>query len=70
MSNQKLALAASVSTNLAAPIIGGILLGYWLDRWLGTNPWMFLVFTILGTVGGFIALIRTVNKINQTKDEE
>ena len=70
MSNQKLALAASVSTNLAAPIIGGILLGYFLDRWLHTTPWMFLVFTILGTVGGFIALIRTVNKINQTKDEE
>ena len=70
MSNQKLALAASVSTNLAAPIIGGILLGYFLDRWLKTSPWMFLVFIILGTVGGFIALIRTVNKINQTKDEE
>ncbi len=70
MSNQKLALAASVSTNLAAPIIGGLLLGYFLDRWLHTSPWMFLVLTILGTVGGFLALIRTVNKINQTKDEE
>ena len=70
MSNQKLALAASVSTNLAAPIIGGLLLGYFLDRWLKTSPWMFLVLTILGTVGGFLALIRTVNKINQTKDEE
>ena len=70
MANQKLALAASVSTSLAAPIIGGILLGFWLDRWLGTQPWMILVFTILGTVGAFIALIRTVNKINQTKDEE
>ncbi len=70
MANQKLALAASVSTSLAAPIIGGILLGYFLDRWLGTTPWMILIFTILGTAGAFIALIRTVNKINQTKDEE
>ncbi len=70
MSNRKLALAASVSTGLAAPIIGGIVLGYFLDRWLGTNPWLILLGTILGTAGAFIALLRTVNKINQEKDEE
>lgn len=70
MNNRKLALAVSVSTNLAAPIIGGILLGYWLDQWLGTKPWLLLLGTCVGTVGAFLALYRIVNQLNQEKDEE
>jgi ATP synthase protein I len=70
MNNRKLALAVSVSANLAAPILGGILLGYWLDQWLGTKPWLILLGTFLGTAGAFLALYRVVNQINQEKDEE
>lgn len=70
MNNRKLALAVSVSTNLAAPIIGGILLGYLLDEWLGTKPWLILAGTVLGTTGAFLALYRIINKLNQEKDEE
>jgi ATP synthase protein I len=70
MNNRKLALAVSVSTNLAAPIIGGILLGYWLDQWLGTKPWLILLGTLLGTAGAFLALYRLVNQINQEKEDE
>lgn len=70
MNNRKLALAASVSTNLAAPIIGGIVLGYFLDSWLRTKPWLLLLGTLLGTTGAFWALFRLVNKLNQEKDEE
>ncbi len=70
MNNRKLALAASVSMNLAAPIVGGIVLGYFLDNWLGTKPWLLLFGTLLGTTGAFLALFRIVNKLNQEKDEE
>lgn len=70
MNNRKLALAVSVSTNLAAPIVGGILLGYWLDQWLHTKPWLLLLGMLLGTTGAFLALARIVNKINQEKDDE
>lgn len=70
MNSRKLALAVSVSTNLAGPIIGGILLGYFLDEWLHTKPWLILIGTILGTTGAFLALYRIVNKINQEHDEE
>jgi ATP synthase protein I len=70
MNNRKLALAASVSTNLAAPIVGGIVLGYFLDEWLSTKPWCVLVGSLLGTTGAFLALYRIVNKLNQEKDDE
>lgn len=70
MNSRKLALAVSVSTNLAAPIIGGVLLGYFLDEWLHTKPWLVLLGTLVGTAGAFLALIRIVNRINQEKDDE
>ncbi len=69
MNNRKLALAASVSTNLAAPIVGGIVLGYFLDEWLGTKPWLVLVGSLLGTTGAFLALYRIVNKLNQEPEQ-
>ena len=34
-------------------IIAGTLLGYFADRWLGTDPWLTLVFLLLGIVSGF-----------------
>ncbi len=30
----------------------GIGIGYLLDRWLGTWPWLFLVFFVLGSLAG------------------
>jgi F0F1-type ATP synthase assembly protein I len=48
-----LALLLPVST------FAGYLIGYWLDRALGT-AWLRIVFLILGSVGGFVALIRQI----------
>jgi ATP synthase protein I len=45
-------------------------LGYFLDNWLDTKPWLILMGALLGTIGAFLSLYRIVNKINQEKDEE
>ena len=37
---------------LAVALFFGI--GYGLDRWLGTGPWLMVVFTLLGGVGYFL----------------
>ena len=34
--------------------------GLWLDRQLGTKPWMLLLLSALGIVGGMLHLIREV----------
>jgi len=47
------------STFLAA--VGGCLLGgWWLDRWLGTRPWLTLAGALLGIVSGFYLFFRIV----------
>lgn len=41
---------------LAAPVIVGALVGYYLDRKLNSQPWLML----LGTIGGFLCGLRTL----------
>ncbi|HEU4400765.1 MAG TPA: AtpZ/AtpI family protein, partial [Candidatus Polarisedimenticolia bacterium] len=49
---------AQVGTMLVAPM--GVLgwIGYRLDRWLGTAPWLLLAGLILGMAGGFVNFLR------------
>jgi len=61
----KFALAFAVGGIIAYNICGGIILGYLLDRWLKTSPWLSITGLILGTVGAFTGLYRIMSKLNQ-----
>jgi ATP synthase protein I len=56
-----LALASRVGLELVAATVLGAGLGYGLDRWLGTGPWLLVVGVVLGAVAGFLAVYRLVN---------
>ncbi len=46
---------------IAATTIVGAGIGWMLDRWLQTRPWMFLLFLMFGIAAGFWNLIKAVN---------
>ena len=52
----------TVGTGLVACIVTGYLLGSYLDRKLGTGPWLVMVGVLLGTAAGFVGLFRTVSR--------
>jgi ATP synthase protein I len=56
-----LALASRVGLELVAATVLGAGLGYALDRWLGTGPWLLVVGVVLGAAAGFLAVYRLVN---------
>ena len=56
-----LALASRVGLELVAATVLGAGLGYGLDRWLGTGPWLVVVGVVLGAAAGFLAVYRLVN---------
>ena len=62
--NRKTGLAYAAAFSLFAAVVSGLLLGWLLDRWLGTRPWLLVVGVILGAVAGFFELIRTAAKIS------
>ena len=47
---------------VAAIIVGGAI-GYGLDRWLGTTPWLFLAFFVLGLVAGVVNVTRGYRQV-------
>ena len=59
---RKLAEASSVGLILPSSIAVGLFLGYMLDKWLGTAPWMLLIFLVLGIVSGLLSLYRAMKK--------
>lgn len=44
-------------TFVGAVLVGGVL-GYFLDRWLHTGPWLMIVFGGLGVFAGFREVVR------------
>ncbi len=58
----KLAAVSSLALLLPSSIIVGLFFGYMLDKWLGTDPWMTLLFFFLGTASGIISLLRGLNR--------
>lgn len=61
----KLVLAMTLGGVMSSNIIGGIIVGYVLDKWLGTNPWMIIGGIVLGTVGAFAGLYRITSRLNE-----
>ncbi len=51
-----------IGLELAATLLSGIFLGYFLDRKYGTLPWGTLIGSALGLGMGFYRLIGTIEK--------
>jgi ATP synthase protein I len=61
---KKFGLAMSLGTVFISYILAGGVIGYFLDKWLGTNPWMFLIFFVLGVGGAIYQTFRISAKLN------
>jgi ATP synthase protein I len=53
---------STVGLSFVLAIVIGAWCGYMLDTWLGTSPWLFLLFFIFGFVGGALNVYRTANR--------
>lgn len=48
-----------VVSQLVGGPLGGAIVGWVLDQWLGTAPWLLLGLMFIGFAGGFISVMRT-----------
>lgn len=48
-----LGFLSSVGISMVASTFIGLAMGYYLDKWLGTSPWLTLIFLLLGIISGF-----------------
>ena len=59
--------AFKLGTELVAAVAVGTIIGFILDSWFDTKPWLILIFFFLGAVAGMLNVIRAANKM-QNKD--
>lgn len=52
-----------LSSELVAGVAVGALLGWMLDRWLGTSPWGLIVFLLLGFAAGVLNVMRAAGVV-------
>jgi len=63
---------SALGLELAISVILGLAIGYYLDKWLGTGPWMTVIWLGLGFAAGVRSLYRAVLRSGKDleKDEE
>jgi ATP synthase protein I len=50
---KSLSFLSSVGIAMVAASFIGLFIGYYLDKWLGTSPWMTLIWLGFGIASGF-----------------
>ena len=65
-SRSGLGFAMRIGVELVAALIVGVAIGYFLDQWLGTKPWLMLLGFILGAAAGFLGVYRTATGLGHT----
>jgi ATP synthase protein I len=54
---------------LPAGAVGGLGLGWWLDRWLHTSPVLALIMSLVGAAAGVMEILRILTRAEKRDDE-
>ena len=55
--------AFKLSTELVAAVLVGTIIGFILDNWFDTKPWLIIIFFFVGVVAGILNVIRSAKKL-------
>ena len=65
LSGGALGVGFRIGVELVAAIIVGVGMGWLLDWWLGTGPWLLVLFFLLGAAAGMLKAIRGAMKLGR-----
>jgi ATP synthase protein I len=63
---EAMGIAFRIATELVAGVFVGGLLGWALDKWLGTAPFLLIICLVLGIAGGLLNSVRAAWKMQNT----
>ena len=56
-----------VGLEFSGSVLGGLALGYYLDEWLKTEPWLFLVGTFAGLGAALLRMMQLLKRFEATR---
>ena len=57
--------AFKLGTELVSAVAVGTIIGFILDSWFDTKPWLIIIFFFLGAVAGMLNVIRTAKRMQK-----
>ena len=64
-SRSNLGPAFKLSTELVSAVLVGTIIGFILDTWFDTKPWLIIIFFFVGVVAGITTVVRSAKKIQK-----
>ena len=63
--SSKLGIAFKMSTEMVAAVVVGTIIGFILDNWFGTKPWLILIFFFVGVIAGIMNVVKSAKKMQK-----
>ena len=59
--------AFKLGTEFVAAVVVGTIIGFILDNWFGTKPWLIIIFFFLGSIAGVLNVFRTAKRMQNRR---
>ncbi|MCJ7545563.1 MAG: AtpZ/AtpI family protein [Deltaproteobacteria bacterium] len=67
---RQIASYSTLGLEMGLSVAVGAIIGYYLDKWLHTDPWLLIVFLIFGVIAGFRSLYRALKRLERENKED
>ena len=58
-------IAFKMSTELISAVLVGTIIGFILDNWFDTKPWLILIFFFVGVIAGILNVVRSAKNMQR-----
>lgn len=66
---KQLGILSTMGIALVAATAIGLAIGYYLDKWLNTSPWLTMLFLLFGIAAGFLNIFRDIARLKDINKE-
>ncbi len=67
--SRKAGILVAMALELPGSIVGGLVIGYLLDQYFNSSPWLMMGLTIIGFTAACIRLVRWVRYFSEKRNE-
>ena len=66
--SSSLGAALKLSTEMVAAVLVGSIIGFILDNWFDSKPWLTIIFFFVGAAAGILNVIRSAKLMQKNND--
>ena len=66
---KQIAMYSTLGLEMGLSVAVGAGIGYYLDKWLKTEPWFLIIFLVFGVIAGFRSLYRAAKRLQKDLED-